>query len=84
MTNYAGQRVSLSVRIATDSKGRERAVTVGEARYAILRDFAGQEFSARIPDLHLSVYRHAKVTATVKHVGIDGIVYLKNVRACKK
>lgn len=84
-TNYhnrIGQRVSLFVRVATDAAGRERAFFLDDARYATVRDFAGQEFSARVPYC-LSQYAHTNVSATVSRVGIDGVVYLKNVRARK-
>lgn len=78
----ATQRVTVSVRIATDSDGRPRSHYIDDVRYGIIRDFHGQEFSGRIPEC-LSQYSHQTVSATVSHVGIDGVVYLKNIRARK-
>jgi len=79
--DQVNHRVTLLVRIARDEKGRQRALTINEVRYAYLEDQNGSKFYARVPDFGLSDFREA--SARIHHVGFDGTVHLKNVRLRK-
>lgn len=72
----SGERVVLRLKV-------KQAVTFGDVRSAVLLDEQGLQFSGRIPDWGLNGRQYRPVSAIVSHVGLDGIVYLKNVRRRK-
>ena len=79
----AGQRTAVRLKIATHANGVERSYTLNEARYATMQDESGVLFSGRVPTFGVNSGEFREVTAKIHHVGCDGVVYLKNVRARK-
>lgn len=79
----AGQRTAVRLKIAKHANGVERVYTTDGVRYATLQDECGVIFSGRIPAFGVSSSGFREVTAKIHHIGIDGVVYLKNVRARK-
>ena len=81
--DHAGQRLLIRVRVSKHDNGIERSFNLKEVRYAILEDEHGVNFSARVPQFGISSERYSYATAKIHHVGIDGVVYLKNLRLKK-
>jgi hypothetical protein len=79
--DQVNQRVTLSVRIARDDKGRPRAHHHNDGYYAVLEGCDGTKFEARIPLFGLSDFR--EVSARIDCVCFNGTVCLKNVRLRK-
>lgn len=79
----AGRRTAVRLKIAKHANGVERAYTLGEVRYATMQDEGGVLFSGRVPTFGLTSSEFREVTAKIHHIGHDGVVYLKNVRARK-
>lgn len=79
----AGKRTAVRLKIATHANGVERAYTLGEVRFATMQDENGVLFSGRVPTFGVNSNEFREVTAKIHHIGHDGVVYLKNVRARK-